>query len=127
MAQVTLKATAARKDAQGKTTITVTLNNPTEYVALMTHIQLHRKDGERVLPAFASENYVSLAPGETRELSIVADTKLLHGEEALVAVDGWNVDVAPAKSLGVAVELNTNAQVSHWPVTYLPYQKEALR
>ncbi len=127
MAQVTLKATAARKDAQGKTTITVTLNNPTEHVALMTHIQLHRKDGERVLPAFASENYVSLAPGETRELSIVADTKLLHGEEALVAVDGWNVDVAPAKSLGVAVELNTNAQVSHWPVTYLPYQKEALR
>jgi hypothetical protein len=133
LSQVTLKATAVRRDALGKTTISVTLSNPTEHVALMTHVQLHHRaanatgEGDRVLPAFASENYLSLAPGETRELSIVADTKLLQGGEAVVAVDGWNVGITAAKSPGVVVELNTNAQVDHWPVTYLPYQKEALR
>ena len=127
VSQVTLQATVTRKDLLGKTTIAVKLSNPTEHVALMSHVQLRRHSGERVLPAYASENYISLAPGESRTVSIEADTKLLHGEDALVVLDGWNVGVTPSKSLGVAVDINTNAQVGHWPVTNLPYQTVGLR
>jgi hypothetical protein len=29
----------------------------------MAHVQLRRKSGERVLPVFYSDNYVSLVPG----------------------------------------------------------------
>jgi hypothetical protein len=44
----------------------------------------------------------------------------LKGEDGLVAVDGWNVDVAAASLAGGAVVVNTGAQVQHWPVTGLP-------
>lgn len=36
----------------------------------MAHLQLRRKSsGERVLPVFYSDNYVSLAPGESRTVT----------------------------------------------------------
>jgi len=44
-----------------------------------------------------------------------------------VVVDGWNVDVEAASAAGVSVGLNVDAQVSHWPVTGLPFQTVGLR
>lgn len=124
---VTLQPQVARQDAAGKTRITVILKNDTKAVALMAHVQLRRKSGERVLPVFYDGNYVSLAPGESRTIHIEADTKELHGESALVVVDGWNTTVEPAKAAGVSIETNVEAQPSHWPVTGLPIQTVALR
>ena len=124
MAPVTLDAKVIRQDAGGKCLLTVTLHNPTTKVALMAHLQLHRKGtGERVLPAYYGENYVSLAPDETREITIEADAAQMKGQAALVLVDGWNVDVTPVSSADAGVALNANAQVAHWPVTGLPQEK----
>ena len=50
--------------------------------------------GERVLPVYYSDNYVSLVPNESRTITIEAATSDLKGEAALVVVDGWNVGVA---------------------------------
>ena len=48
--------------------VTVTLHNPGKSVALMVHLQLRRRrSGERVLPVYASDNYISLVPGESRQ------------------------------------------------------------
>jgi hypothetical protein len=127
MPKVQLKAQVARTDVAGKTTVTVTLTNTTTHIALMTHLQLRRASGERVLPAFASDNYLSLAPGESREVTIEADTKLLRREAALVVLDGWNVSVVADKVSGVAIEDNKEAQPGHWPVTGLPYKTVGLR
>jgi hypothetical protein len=117
---VALNTKVARRDVEGKSFIDVTLHNPGSQVALMVHVQLRRKpNGERVLPVYYSDNYVSLVPNESRTITIEAATANLKGA-ALVLVDGWNVGVAASSSAGVTVAVNTGAQVDHYPVTRLP-------
>jgi hypothetical protein len=118
---VTLDAKVARREVGDRSFIDLTLHNPDAQVALMAHVQLRRKgSGERVLPVYYSDNYVSLVPNESRTITIEAATTRLKGEAALVLVDGWNVGVAASSSAGVEVGLNVGAQVDHWPVTGLP-------
>ncbi len=125
---VTLEAKLASSDADGKRVVTVTLHNPSKDIALMAHLQLRREhSGERVLPAFASDNYVSLVGGESRIITIEADAGAFNGEDAQVAVDGWNVSVAPASAKGISIAPNLDAQPGHWPTTGLPYQTVGLR
>ncbi len=118
---VTLDTKVVRRDVEGKSFVDVTLHNPGTQIAMMTHVQLRRKhDGERVLPVYYSDNYVSLVPKESRTITIEAATSDLKGDTALVLVDGWNVGVAASSSAGVELGLNAGAQVDHWPVTGLP-------
>jgi hypothetical protein len=124
LAMVRLEAKVASKDADGKRTLTVTLHNPTASIALMAHMQLRRaKSGERVLPVFYSDNYVSLVPNESRTITIEADLSDFNGDDALVLFDGWNVTVAA----GAGVAPNVDADPSKQPVTGLPFQTEGLR
>ena len=127
MPPVTLDAKVQRGVAGSQQTITVTLHNPTAHIALMTHLQLRNKlSGERILPVFANDNYISVVPDETRTITLEAATSQFKGD-ALVAVDGWNVSVAPASAPGVSIAPNVEAQPGHWPVTGLPFQTTALR
>jgi len=125
---VTLEAKLDRKDADGRRIVTVTLHNPSKSIALMTHLQLRRQaTGERVLPAFYDDNYVSLTPNETRAITIEAALSAFNDEDALVAVDGWNVHVNASSSSGVSISPNLDAQPDRWPVTGLPFQTVGLR
>jgi hypothetical protein len=118
---VALDAKVARHDADGKCLLDVTLHNPTSQIALMAHLQLRRQSsGERVLPVYYTDNYVSLTPGESKTITIEAAQSDLKGEKPLVVVDGWNIGVTPFSSDDAAVVLNEDAQVNHWPVTGLP-------
>jgi hypothetical protein len=118
---ITLDAKVERHDSDGKSLVSVTLHNPGTTVAVMAHLQLRRqKSGERVLPVYYSDNYVSLVPNETKTITIEAAQSDLKGEAALVVVDGWNVGVTPVSSPEVGIMLNTNAQIDHWPTTGLP-------
>ena len=47
------------------------------------------KTGERILPAFWSDNYFSLVPGETRSVVITPENEPKN--EPLVVVEGWNI------------------------------------
>jgi hypothetical protein len=128
MPTVTLDVHAERKDADANRLVTVTLHNPTTNVAVMAHLQLRRQhSGERVLPVYYSDNYISLVPNETRTITIEAAGKDFNGEDALVVLDGWNVTVSPSSSQGVAIAPNVDAQPDHWPVTGLPFQTTGLR
>ncbi len=112
-----IEVTGESKVEGEKTLLTVTLRNPTETIALMTHLQLHRKGSEkRVLPVFYSDNYMTLAPGESRTVTIEAATKDLAGDAPQILVDGFNVEVKPQEG-AVSVGLNVNAQPSHWPAS----------
>jgi hypothetical protein len=119
----TLKATAVRQGNQ----IHVTLSNPTANVALMAHLQLRRKSGERILPVYYSDNYVSLVPGESETITIDAELGGFKPTDALVVVDGWNVSVEPATFRGVAIAPNLDAQPDHSPETGLPLATTGLR
>ena len=125
--RVKLDSTLARSEEAGQLNISVTLHNPSKHIALMAHVQLRRKSGERVLPVFYDANYISLSPGESRTIHIGADVKDLHGEDALVVLDGWNTSVAATSGAGVAIAPNSEADPMQSPETGLPFQSTGLR
>ena len=117
---VQLKAGIVRRDAGGKIYLEVTLRNPGPAIALAAHLQLHRAvSGERVLPVYYTDNYVSLVPDEQKTITIEADAADLEGQNPLILVDGWNIGVQPVTTPAASLALNENAQVSHWPATGL--------
>jgi hypothetical protein len=125
---VTLDAKVKRSFAGGQQVVTVTIHNPTKSIALMTHLQLRYKNsGERILPVFPSDNYISLVPDETRAITLTATTGDFIPPDVEVVVDGWNVSVTPASAKGVSIAPNIDAQPSHWPTTGLPFQTVGLR
>jgi mannosylglycoprotein endo-beta-mannosidase len=122
MTPVTLDAEAMSRVEGDKTVVSVTLRNSSQAIALMTHLQLHEKaSGKRVLPAFYSDNYLSLVPGESRTVTIEAATKDLENEGPEVLVDGFNVEVKE----GAMVGPNVNADPMHWPASNLVADKVA--
>jgi len=125
--KVALEPTVTRIDDNGTTHITVTLKNSSNTIALMTHLQLRRKSGERVLPVYYSTNYVTILPGESQTITIDVATADLHSEEALVVLDGWNTAVNKSSSNGISIEPNLEADPANSPVTNLPIQTEGLR
>ncbi len=131
LAPVTLDAQISQATIGDRKGVTVTLHNPGKTVALMTHLQLRHgasgSPGTRVLPAFPSDNYISLLPNESRTITIDAAVDAFKGEDALVLVDGWNVTVTPASAPGVSIAPNTAAMPSNSPTTGLPFQTTGLR
>jgi hypothetical protein len=121
---VTLEARATRHLVQGQCRLKVTLRNPTSSVALLAHLQLRRAgSGQRVLPVYYSDNYVSLLPGESRTMTVEAALSDLNQEAPLLVVDGWNVTVKPVAAAGneIAVEPNSDALVP-MPATLGPQE-----
>jgi hypothetical protein len=127
MPGVTLDINAKQKDSSGERTITVTLHNPTQHIALMAHLQLRRTSGDRVLPVSYSDNYVSLVPDETKIIVIQAAVSDFNGQKALLALDGWNTTIASAKFGSVSVEPNRDAEPDLQPATGFAVQPTGLR
>jgi len=128
MPAVTLDMHAESREVDANRIVTVTLHNPTQNLAVMAHVQLRRKtSGERVLPVYYSDNYISLTPNETRTITIEAAVKEFNDEDALVMLDGWNTTVAPSTANGVGIAPNVDAQPDHQPFTGLPFQTTGLR
>ncbi len=127
MVTLIARADEIRGSVAGRRMLEVTLHNPAAGIALMAHVQLRRKSGERVLPVFYSDNYVSLLSGETKTITIDATQSDFKGQEALIVVEGWNVTVAPESFPGVAVAPNLEAQPDHSPETGLPIATTGLR
>jgi hypothetical protein len=53
--------------------------------------------GEELLPAYWSDNYLSLLPGETRRLTVDLPAPPA-GASLQLACDGWNIN--PARAVG---------------------------
>ena len=82
----------------------VTISNPSRSLAFFVHLQIKQGSSERdVLPVFWEDNYVSLLPGERRELSATYRVKDLGNGAAFLRVEGWN-------SLPITVPLAVNKQ-----------------
>jgi exo-1,4-beta-D-glucosaminidase len=78
----------ASKSAERSTTVTVT--NPSRSLAFAVHLKVKKgADGEEVLPVLWEDNYFSLLPGQTRQ--VTATYGSLGNAKAVVQVDGWNV------------------------------------
>jgi hypothetical protein len=68
----------------------VVLHNTGQAAALQNKLTLLHADGSQVLPAYYSDNYVSLLPGEERTVTIsVPDNGRENGLR--LELRGWNV------------------------------------
>ena len=90
----------------GKVTVQVTTQTAQEHEDVVTHITLQNHDstlaffirlnlsfcgtGKEILPVLWSDNYISLIPGETRELT--ATYHASQPEPVRVDIAGWNVN-----------------------------------
>jgi hypothetical protein len=83
-ATVTATVTASSKDEIG-----VDLRNTGQVAALQNKLTLLHTDGSQVLPAYYSDNYVSLLPGEERMVTI-SIPEGAHHDGLRLELRGWN-------------------------------------
>jgi exo-1,4-beta-D-glucosaminidase len=71
-------------------TATVTLKNESSHLAFFLRLKLKQDaDGEEVLPVIWEDNYVSLLPGEERQIQASCRIKGLEGKKPLVELETW--------------------------------------
>ena len=70
----------------------VMLENPSAHLAFFVHLTVLRgKGGEDVKPILWDDNYITLMPGEKREVTATFEKKQLMGAVPHIRVDGFNV------------------------------------
>ena len=91
LAPATVTATTEKSTNSGHSVHEVVrLQNRSNVPALETKLTLLDSKGERILPVYYSDNYVSLLPGESREITIDYASTPEQGVSQL-AIRGWNV------------------------------------
>ncbi len=96
MEKAAIGITARRlADDGAEQVVEATLTNPGSQPALLVKLGVLDAAGKRVLPAYWSDNYVSLLPGETRVVTIRAPLSVAVPVQ--IGVRGWNVEPATTK------------------------------
>ena len=93
LAKVKLKI-SEHSERNGDREIThVILENPTRRLAFFVRLKVNRGNtGQEILPVLWQDNYVSLLPGEKRELTAEYRASDLGAEKPVVLVQGWNTE-----------------------------------
>jgi exo-1,4-beta-D-glucosaminidase len=78
---------------KGEETVThVVVENPSKSLAFFVRLKADKgRHGEEILPVLWDDNYISLLPGEKREVSAIYRTITLGATQPSVKVSGWNV------------------------------------
>jgi len=91
--KVKLKVTdnTERRDADVITH--VTLENPSSSLAFFVRLKVSRgARGDEILPVIWEDNYISLLPGEKREVAATYRASDLGSATPVIEVSGWNVE-----------------------------------
>ncbi len=93
MPKVKLKVTD-RSEQKGEEEIThVTIENPSKTLAFFVRLKVDKgAKGEEILPVVWEDNYISLLPGEKREVTATYRASELGTAKAAVEVSGWNAE-----------------------------------
>jgi Exo-beta-D-glucosaminidase Ig-fold domain len=79
-------------DVAHETAARVTVENTGSGLAFLARLRLLKgKDGAEVVPVFFDDNYVSLLPGEKREITVHVGKSDLSAAKPVLALDGFNV------------------------------------
>src|SRR5438445_11139462 len=71
----------------------VTLENPSKNLAFFVRLKVNKgAKGEEILPVIWEDNYISLLPGEKREVRATYRATELGAAKPVVEVSGWNVE-----------------------------------
>ena len=99
LASTQLKASATSTTAGDTVKLAIQLTNPTSVVSLENKLTLlNSGDKQRILPAYYSDNYVSLLPGESRTIEVEYPASAARGPVQFT-IRGWNAvpQVIPVK------------------------------
>jgi exo-1,4-beta-D-glucosaminidase len=90
---VKLDATMRVENADADKLAHVKVANPTKHIAFFIQLALTKGvGGDEILPVLWSDNYFSLAPGESREFTARVATRDLAGKKPALEVGGWNIE-----------------------------------
>jgi len=95
MGAATVTANTSLEGQGEETTANITLTNSGTVPAVETKLTVMNADGTQVLPAYFSDNYVTLLPGETRVIEIRFPSA--KADKPTVAIRGWNVTATQAE------------------------------
>jgi Exo-beta-D-glucosaminidase Ig-fold domain/Concanavalin A-like lectin/glucanases superfamily/Glycosyl hydrolases family 2/Glycosyl hydrolases family 2, sugar binding domain/Glycosyl hydrolases family 2, TIM barrel domain len=101
-----VSATAKSIPAGENVRVRVELENRGTVVSLANKLTLlNGSDGSRILPAYFTDNYVSLLPGERRKIEIEYPLNSSNGTPQL-AIRGWNAakQIVPVEAAGSTVQ-----------------------
>jgi exo-1,4-beta-D-glucosaminidase len=85
---------AHHTERKGEDAIThIVLENPSKSLAFFVRLKVNKgKGGEEILPVIWQDNYLSLLPGEKREVTATYRTQELGAAQPVVEVSGWNLE-----------------------------------
>jgi exo-1,4-beta-D-glucosaminidase len=90
--EVEIQVTQRIEEAEGRKRVHLSLVNPSPAIAFFIELRLvGEKSGKTVLPVLWDDNYVSLLPGERRELTASVDSRVTGSEPVVVRYAGYNV------------------------------------
>ena len=93
-AAVSAKSAVKEGIGKGNDRYTVTLTNKSSEPAVQTRIRtLNGETKEDILPAFYSDNYFALMPGESKTVTVEFNPKHLKGGRPAFELSGWNTAV----------------------------------
>ena len=85
-----IAATATSTRSGDSVQIKIELRNTGNVASIEDKLTLLNSDGSRILPAYYGDNYVSLMPGETREIEVEYPAKAASGA-AQLSLRAWNL------------------------------------
>jgi len=90
--EIEINAKYQFKDLGKDQEIHVTLENPSAAIAFFIELNVYGKEsGNSILPIFWDDNYVSLLPGEVKEISARFSREDLKDQQPGFRLSGWNV------------------------------------
>jgi hypothetical protein len=94
-AAVSPKSTVAGEIGEGNDLYAITLSNNSSAPAVQTRIRtVSSATDEDILPAFYSDNYFALMPGESKTVTVEFNPKRLKGGRPVFELSGWNTKAA---------------------------------
>jgi len=98
MPATTLSVHHATSKTEGTTSHKITITNTGKSVAFFVHLRaLKEKDQDDILPVIFEDNYLSLAPGETRTIECSYENRYAGNGTPYILVSGMNLDTAHSK------------------------------
>jgi exo-1,4-beta-D-glucosaminidase len=78
----------------------ISITNTGKAVAFFVHVRVLKEKNEAdVLPVIFSDNYISLAPGESRTIECSYENKDAGNSNPYILTSAWNLNVAGSKAM----------------------------
>ncbi len=91
--KVNIETSTSVQDEGDNWDLKTVLNNTSQVPMLMIRLKITgEKSGERILPAWYSDNYICLLPGESKTINMHVRNEDTRGEKPVVAVTGFNLE-----------------------------------